>query len=49
MKAFKDWDAAWNAQHHANESSWEITEPDILYQSAYIMLASEFCHANSLR
>jgi len=49
MKAFKDWDAAWNAQHHANESSWEITEPDILYQSAYVMLASEFCHANSLR
>jgi hypothetical protein len=43
MKAFKDWDASWNDQHHASEASWEITEPDILYQSAYVMLASQFC------
>jgi hypothetical protein len=43
MKAFRDWDAAWNDQRHANESSWEVTEPDIAYQSAYVMLASEFC------
>jgi hypothetical protein len=40
MKAFKDWDTGWNAARGANENSWEITEPAIYYQSAYILILS---------
>jgi endoglucanase len=38
MKAYKDWNAAWNATMQANEASWEITEPAIYYQAIYIAM-----------
>jgi endoglucanase len=41
-KAFKDWNGAWNSAHNANENSWEITEPAIYYQGAYVLLLSHF-------
>jgi hypothetical protein len=42
MKAYRDWNAAWNAQRQANEASWEITEPAIYYQAVYTLLLSQF-------
>jgi endoglucanase len=45
MKAYRDWNTAWNAEHKANESSWEITEPAIYYQAAYTLLLSQFVPA----
>ncbi len=42
MKAYRDWNAAWNAQRGANEASWEITEPAIYYQAVYTLLLSQF-------
>jgi hypothetical protein len=45
MKAYRDWNAAWNAQHRANEASWEITEPAIYYQAVYTLLLSQFVTA----
>jgi endoglucanase len=42
MKAYRDWNTAWNAQRRANESSWEITEPAIYYQAVYTLLLSQF-------
>jgi endoglucanase len=39
MKAFR----AWN---NVSQKSWEITEPAIGYQSAYILLLSYFCAKN---
>lgn len=38
MKAYKDWNAAWNTTMQANEASWEITEPAIYYQAIYIAM-----------
>ena len=45
MKAFRDWNAAWNNQRHANECSWEITEPAIYYQAVYTLILSQFVPA----
>jgi hypothetical protein len=42
QKAYRDWNTAWNAQHQANENSWEVTEPAIYYQAAYTLLLSQF-------
>ncbi len=42
MKAYKDWDLAWNTDRNANEASWEITEPAIYYQASYISIAACF-------
>ncbi len=42
MKAYRDWNGAWNAQRKANEASWEITEPAIYYQAAYVLMLSPF-------
>jgi hypothetical protein len=42
MKAYRDWNAAWNTERKANESSWEITEPAIYYQAVYTLLLSQF-------
>jgi hypothetical protein len=42
MKAYRDWNTAWNAERKANENSWEITEPAIYYQAAYTLLLSQF-------
>jgi hypothetical protein len=42
MKAYRDWNSAWNAQRGANESSWEITEPAIYYQAVYTLMLSQF-------
>ena len=36
QKSYKDWNTAWP------ENSWEVTEPAIYYQSAYIKLLSKF-------
>lgn len=36
MKAYRDWNTSWP------ENSWEITEPAIYYQSAYVYLLSRF-------
>jgi hypothetical protein len=36
QKAYKEWNTGWNGV--ANENSWEITEPAIYYQAAYISL-----------
>jgi endoglucanase len=38
MKSYKDWNASWNGTF--NENSYEITEPAIYYQAAYIHLLS---------
>jgi hypothetical protein len=42
MKAYRDWNGAWNDQRRANEASWEITEPAIYYQAAYTLLLAQF-------
>jgi hypothetical protein len=42
MKAYRDWNTAWNAARGANENSWEITEPAIYYQAVYTLLLSQF-------
>jgi hypothetical protein len=36
QKAYKDWNTSWP------ENSWEITEPGIYYQAAYVFLLSRF-------
>ncbi|MDW7690897.1 glycoside hydrolase family 9 protein [Flammeovirgaceae bacterium SG7u.111] len=36
QKMYKDWNTSWP------ENSWELTEPAIYYQAAYIMLLSKF-------
>jgi hypothetical protein len=36
QKSYKDWNTSWP------ENSWEITEPAIYYQAAYIKLLSKF-------
>ncbi len=41
-KAFKDWNTGWNASRNANENSWEITEPSISYQGAYVLVLAQF-------
>jgi len=38
QKSYKDWNTGWNASTNMNENSWEITEPAIYYQAAYINL-----------
>ena len=40
QKAYKDWNSSWP------ENSWEITEPAIYYQAAYIHLLSYFANDN---
>jgi hypothetical protein len=42
LKAWRDWNTAWNPSQQANENSWEITEPAIYYQAAYTLLLAEF-------
>jgi hypothetical protein len=42
MKAYRDWNGAWNAQRRANEASWEITEPAVYYQAVYTLLLAQF-------
>ncbi len=41
QKAYKDWNTSWP------ENSWELTEPAIYYQAAYIHLLSHFANDNS--
>lgn len=41
QKAYKDW-------NDADDKSWEITEPGIYYQSAYLKLLSKFVGVKSL-
>lgn len=36
QKSYKDWNTAWP------EDSWQITEPGLYYQAAYVYLASRF-------
>jgi hypothetical protein len=36
QKAYRDWNTGWP------ENSWEITEPGIYYQAAYVKLLSAF-------
>ena len=36
QKSYKEWNTGWNGV--SNENSWEITEPAIYYQAAYISL-----------
>lgn len=45
QKAYKEWNTGWNGV--ANENSWEITEPAIYYQAAYISLLARVI-ANNL-
>ncbi|MDF1547174.1 MAG: glycoside hydrolase family 9 protein [Bacteroidales bacterium] len=40
QKSYKDWNTSWP------ENSWEITEPAIYYQAAYIHLLSKFASTN---
>jgi hypothetical protein len=46
MKAYKDWNTAWNGR--SNDNSWEITEPAIYYQAAYSLLLSQFATPTGL-
>jgi endoglucanase len=41
QKAYRDWNTGWP------ENSWEITEPAIYYQAAYVMLLSRVMAATS--
>jgi hypothetical protein len=41
-KSYHDWNGGWNEAKHANENSWEVTEPGIYYQAAYVHLLSYF-------
>lgn len=41
MKAYKNWCRGWNEEAKENDASWEITEPAIYYQAAYILVLSE--------
>lgn len=41
QKSYKDWNTVWP------DKSWEITEPAIYYQAAYIKLLSKFVHQNN--
>lgn len=41
QKAYLDFNTAWNPEVE-HDRSWEVTEPGIYYQSAYVMLASKF-------
>ncbi len=41
QKSYKDWNTSWP------ENSWEITEPAIYYQAAYIRLLSKFTEPES--
>lgn len=43
MKSFKDWSTGWNAPRGDSENSWEVTEPAIYYQAAYVLVLSQFC------
>lgn len=45
QKSYKEWNTGWNGI--ANENSWEITEPAIYYQAAYISLLARVI-ANNL-
>ncbi|MCC5928077.1 MAG: glycoside hydrolase family 9 protein [Cyclobacteriaceae bacterium] len=42
QKAYRDWNTSWP------ENSWEITEPAIYYQAAYIRLISKFASGQYL-
>lgn len=42
QKAYRDWNTSWP------ENSWEITEPAIYYQAAYIRLLSKFASGTIL-
>jgi hypothetical protein len=41
QKAYLDFNTAWDPQNE-HDRSWEITEPGIYYQSAYVKLVSKF-------
>lgn len=41
MKAYKNWSRGWNNEAKENDASWEITEPAIYYQAAYVLVLSE--------
>jgi endoglucanase len=45
QKSYKDWNTGWNGT--ANENSWEITEPGIYYQAAYVRLLSRLIPSTS--
>ena len=38
QKSYKDWNTSWP------EDSWEVTEPDIIYQASYLFLLSRLVH-----
>lgn len=40
QKSYKDWNTSWP------ENSWEITEPAIYYQAAYVRLVSKYATTN---
>ena len=42
QKSYKDWNTSWP------ENSWEITEPAIYYQAAYIRLLSKFTEPETI-
>ena len=42
MKSYKDWNTSWP------QNSWQVTEPAIYYQAAYIRLLSKFVQSTSV-
>ncbi len=42
MKSYKDWNTSWP------QNSWQITEPAIYYQAAYVRLLSKFVQSQSV-
>lgn len=46
QKSYKEWNTAWNGSY--NENSWEITEPTIYSQGAYVSLLGRLIGQNNL-
>ena len=42
QKSYLDWNLDWNTKLNRQEAAWEVTEPGIYFQAAYVKLLSEF-------
>ncbi len=42
QKSYLDWNLDWNPKLNRQEAAWEVTEPGIYFQAAYVKLLSAF-------